>query len=155
MHPLCGVCTIFQRATQRPRILLHDNIESGACCSVNYYSNYNFFQFKFCTFSVTCKSCHLHTCSFHFPFGDGQLSKDLKISLSFNSEKLQDVKNISYIFPKQIPLFKADDPELLTITRPISLQFMRVLKRVMKNRPHYPTTVSSLRSVSDYGGTSL
>ena len=28
---------IFQRATQRPRILLTDNILSGGSCSVNYY----------------------------------------------------------------------------------------------------------------------
>ena len=28
---------IFQRATQRPRILLIDNIKSGGICSVNYY----------------------------------------------------------------------------------------------------------------------
>ena len=31
---------VFQRATQRPRILLTDNIESGGSCSVNYITNY-------------------------------------------------------------------------------------------------------------------
>ena len=43
-HLLYGICVqifiiidIFQRATQRPRILLTDNIESWGSCGVNYY----------------------------------------------------------------------------------------------------------------------
>ena len=143
---------IFQRATQRTRILLIDNIESGGspsviCCItssikfVHFLSHVNIVT-RVQSFNLADKIlATLPSPLFRFPLRwrreqNLQLSKDLKISKSFKLRKASGYKKYQLNFTKEISLFKADDPELLTIRRPISLLFMQVLsERVMKNRP--------------------
>ena len=73
---------IFQRATQRARILLADNIQSGGSCSVNYYysqlekgnwCNYSFLRIGECNTKKEEKQFFLETSNIDLKTYNGNL----------------------------------------------------------------------------------